>query len=61
MGWSPLTENVYGDAFLVPTSRSRRRFSKNSELVRKDLTIFRHDRVFYILIKEVGQSIIDGI
>lgn len=61
MGWSPLTDNVYGDAFLVPTSQSRRRFGKNSELVRKDLTIFRHGRVFYILIREVGQSIIDGI
>lgn len=60
-GGSPLKDNVYGDAFVVLTSWSRRRFGKNSELVRKDLTIFRHGCVFCILIRETGQNIIDGI
>lgn len=60
-GGSPLKDNVYGDAFVVLTSWSRRRFGKNSELVRKDLTIFRHGRVFCILIRETGRNITDGI
>lgn len=60
-GGSLLKDNVYGDAFLVLMSWSRRRVGKNSELVRKYLTIFRHGHVFCILIRETGQHIIDGI
>lgn len=59
-GWSPLKNNVYGDAFLVPTVWSRKRSGKNFELVKKDLTNYRHGQVSYILISEKGQSIIDG-